>query len=118
MQRTKLSDRGQLRVFHFPMCIRLAKSLKPTRVVVPHTSQRSKAASSLRFAAALHRMARFWTAVASVARHRFNAGARVFREILADLSPFLLVRAVSEVFDLQAEELKYPQHNIFCPLNS
>src|SRR5437763_12383017 len=76
MQSTKLCDCGQLRIFHFPMCICLAKSLKPTRVVVPHTSQRYKAASSLRFAAALHRMARFW--VASVARHRFNAGARVF----------------------------------------
>ena len=73
MQRTKRRDRGQLRVFHFPQVYVFSEGfeLKPTRMAVPDTWRQPKAASSLRFAAALHTMGRFWTAVASAARRRF-----------------------------------------------
>jgi len=54
--------------------------LKPTRMAVPDTWRQPKAASSLRFAAALHTMGRFWTAVASAARHRFDVGVWVFEK--------------------------------------
>jgi hypothetical protein len=50
---------------------REAFDLKLTGVAVPDVSRQLKAAAR-RFAAALHTMARFWTAVASVARHRFD----------------------------------------------
>src|SRR5437879_13822257 len=99
MQRTKRRDRGQLCVFHFPKVYVFSEGfdLKPTRMAVPDTWRQPKAASSLRLAAALHTMGRFWTAVASAARHRFDVGVG-FRKIIAYFSRPLLVRTVSLVF--------------------
>jgi hypothetical protein len=82
MQSTKPRDRVQLRVFHFPKVYVFSEGfdLKPTRMAVPDTWRQPKAALSLRFAAALHTMGRFWTAVASAARHRFDVGVWVFEK--------------------------------------
>src|SRR5438309_7770520 len=103
MQRTKRRDRGQLCVFHFPKVYVFSEAfdLKPTRMAVPDTWRQPKAALSLRFAAALHTMGRLWTVVASAARQRFDVGVWGFREIIAYFSRLLLVRTVSEVFDLR-----------------